>query len=399
MFSALVILLALATTGAVAQEPPLPTRNINVNNHAMRVWSEGLERRKPGQPVVILEGGVPGGLELWRPVFADIARLGPVLAYDRSGLGKSEFDGERPTVQHVATTLHALLDAAHIPPPYVLVGVSWGGIQIRGFASLYPTETVGLVYLDVTDYERTAEEVAIVIPASGRPATPAPLQLPAVTPPGTRAALEQVREYGSTEFAEIKALHVPSVPVAVLVGGTPPGPLPPNALTTNVNILRLMQIRHQAEWALSSPAGLLLVSTQAGHNVVQDVPALVLQAVKHVLDHIAVAPAATGAGAATPPAASTDAPVRVGSVQPPQKTKDVPPVYPPIAAASHVQGSVIVEVTIGPDGKVQDARVLRSIPLLDQAALDAVRQWEYTPTLLNGKPVPVRITAAVKFSP
>ena len=80
------------------------------------------------------------------------------------------------------------------------------------------------------------------------------------------------------------------------------------------------------------------------------------------------------------------------------KTKDVAPVYPPIAQSARVQGVVIIEAMIGPNGKVQDARVLRSIPLLDQAALDAVRQWEFTPTLLNGVPVPVIMTVTVQFT-
>jgi hypothetical protein len=99
--------------------------------------------------------------------------------------------------------------------------------------------------------------------------------------------LTQVSRYASTEFAEIRALRVGAeVPVAVVVGGRPPGPLPPKALTTNVNIMRLIQIRHQADWALSSRAGLLVVSSEVGHNVVEDDPGLVLQAVKHVLDHL-----------------------------------------------------------------------------------------------------------------
>jgi pimeloyl-ACP methyl ester carboxylesterase len=287
MLMPFVVALGLVTQ-LLAQTPGPATQSIRVNERMMRIWSDGMERRKPGQPVVILEGGIPGALESWQPVFADIGRLTPVLAYARSGLGKSEFDGEPPTVQHVANTLHALLTAAHIAPPYVMVGASWGGVCIRGFASLYPTEVVGLVYLDVSDYERTAEELATVIPPSGRPTSRPPMRLPADTPPGLKAALEQVQEYTSTEFADIRALKVPSsLPVAVLIAGTPPGPLPQNALTTNVNILRLMQIRHQADWALSSPTGLLLVSRQAGHNVVQDAPALVLQSVKHVLDHVA----------------------------------------------------------------------------------------------------------------
>jgi protein TonB len=63
-----------------------------------------------------------------------------------------------------------------------------------------------------------------------------------------------------------------------------------------------------------------------------------------------------------------------------------------------VQGVVILETLIGANGRVEDARILRSIPLLDQAALDAVRQWEFTPTLLNGNPVPVIMTTTIQFS-
>jgi TonB family protein len=92
-------------------------------------------------------------------------------------------------------------------------------------------------------------------------------------------------------------------------------------------------------------------------------------------------------------------PVRVGGpVSPPKKTKDVRAVYPPIAQSARVQGVVILEVTIGIDGRVQDAKVLRSIPMLDAAALDAVKQWEFTPTMLDGAPVPVMMTVTVNFT-
>ena len=96
-----------------------------------------------------------------------------------------------------------------------------------------------------------------------------------------------------------------------------------------------------------------------------------------------------------PPAA----PVRVGgNIKAPQKVKHVNPIYPPIAQSARVQGVVIIEATIGPDGAVKDAKVLRSIPLLDAAALDAVKQWQFTPTLLNGVPVPVIMTVTVQFT-
>ena len=93
------------------------------------------------------------------------------------------------------------------------------------------------------------------------------------------------------------------------------------------------------------------------------------------------------------------APLRVGGqIKPPTKIKDVKPVYPAIAQSARVSGVVMIEMTIGEDGKVTDAKVVRSIPVLDQAALDAVRQWEYTPTLLNGVPVPVVVTVTINFA-
>jgi protein TonB len=100
-----------------------------------------------------------------------------------------------------------------------------------------------------------------------------------------------------------------------------------------------------------------------------------------------------------PPPPPPQAPVRVGgNIKAPTKTKNVAPVYPPIAQSARVQGVVIIEATIGANGRVTEARVLRSIPLLDQAALDAVKQWQFTPTLLNGVPVPVIMTVTVNFT-
>ena len=76
---------------------------------------------------------------------------------------------------------------------------------------------------------------------------------------------------------------------------------------------------------------------------------------------------------------------------------NVDPRYPPVAQAARVQGVVILEAVIGPDGRVTDVKVLRSVPLLDEAAIEAVRQWTYTPTLLNGVAVPVIMTVTVNF--
>jgi protein TonB len=100
-----------------------------------------------------------------------------------------------------------------------------------------------------------------------------------------------------------------------------------------------------------------------------------------------------------PPPPVRQEPVRIGgTIRQPQKVHNVDPVYPAIAQAARVQGIVIIEATLSPDGRISNARILRSIPLLDEAALDAVRQWQYTPTMLNGMPVPVIMTITVMFT-
>ena len=103
---------------------------------------------------------------------------------------------------------------------------------------------------------------------------------------------------------------------------------------------------------------------------------------------------------APPPVAppSTGPVVVGGNIKAPTRTRYVPPQYPEIARSTRVEGVVIIEAIIGSNGKVEQARVLRSKPFLDEAALAAVRAWEYTPTLLNDKPVPVIMTVTVQFS-
>jgi TonB family protein len=92
------------------------------------------------------------------------------------------------------------------------------------------------------------------------------------------------------------------------------------------------------------------------------------------------------------------APVRVGGrVKEPTKLKDAKPVYPDEAKRDRIQGIVILECTISTEGKVTDIKVLRGVPELIDAAVEAVKQWEYTPTVLDGVTVPVIMTVTVNF--
>ena len=90
--------------------------------------------------------------------------------------------------------------------------------------------------------------------------------------------------------------------------------------------------------------------------------------------------------------------VRVGgAIREPRKLKHVSPVYPDIARQARVQGVVILECTIGHDGRVTHVTVLRGIPLLEAAAVDAVKEWVYAPTFVNGVPARVIMTVTVNF--
>jgi TonB family protein len=87
-----------------------------------------------------------------------------------------------------------------------------------------------------------------------------------------------------------------------------------------------------------------------------------------------------------------------GKLQEPTIVKRVPPVYPPIASSARVSGDVGVQIVLGADGRAKDAKIVKSIPLLDQAALDAVKQWEFTPLVLMGKPVATSMRVTVTFT-
>jgi protein TonB len=91
--------------------------------------------------------------------------------------------------------------------------------------------------------------------------------------------------------------------------------------------------------------------------------------------------------------------VRVGgAIKVPKKLRNVDPVYPRLAAIARVQGIVVLECLLSPEGRVADVKVVQGIPMLDEAAVQAVKQWLFTPTLFNGVPVPAIMTVNVRFA-
>ena len=149
-FAALILLLAAigATYEAIessgeAHEPP-PGRLVDVGGHKMHLDCEG-----QGAPTVILESGLWDDSIVWHNVQPEIAKLTRACSYDRAGLGYSDPRPDQvPDSHNIAQNLHMLLANARVRPPYVLVGHSLGGIHIRVYEDLYPSDVVGMVLVD-----------------------------------------------------------------------------------------------------------------------------------------------------------------------------------------------------------------------------------------------------------
>jgi pimeloyl-ACP methyl ester carboxylesterase len=270
---------------------------IPVDGHAMRVQTAGLETRVPGQPIVVFENGGGSSIESWGKVPGLVAGFSPVVVYDRSTVGRSEWDGEVGSPSHVAKTLRALLAAVGAEPPYILVGWSWGGDLNRYHAGLHPDDIAGLVYVDPAGHSPAAQLRVLAAIGDGEDAYV--------------AYLKAMREYSEKEgpAAQAEAEYImdsyerriepdyepaPAVPTTVILAGRPmvlsaaemeqaglEEPLPQFGLEYHAVDLR-DRIDRLSEWMLGAPEGLFIVASNRGHAVHQEDPDLVVDANRRV---------------------------------------------------------------------------------------------------------------------
>jgi len=269
-------------------------RLIQANGQQFNVLTKGLESRKVGTPIIIFENGMGMGLGNWNTVMDELAEELPILAYDRAGVNKSEKVYKMPTIKVVAENLKAILAALNIPPPYLLVGHSLGGVYIRGFAGFYPNDIAGLVFIDPADFTESKNDWNNIFRTLGlseqridemlqnRLYRPISIDSSRFGPSSEGAVLNELRK---TDFAEISQLPFPQVPTYFFVGGK--FEVPVERRSKEYDQERFFHIKNNSNmdrwkkliYATNKP-GALIYLTHTGHYIHRDDPRAVIENIK-----------------------------------------------------------------------------------------------------------------------
>lgn len=304
-----IVLFALATVGCGRIEsaspiagPAVPERYfVEVANRLIRVQTAGLDGREPGQVVVVFESGGGQNLYSWGSLLSEVAEFAPVLGYERPGVGLSEWDGLAPSPQHSNAVLHRLLQAMEVPPPYVLVGHSWGGVLIQYFADRYKDEVAGLIYLDPTDIRESPRDMmevaaAIRVPVELLEGRTDEVAL-ARAPPPSQAEWRAIRTLLDGDIDARMLPGIPSVPTVVINSDhwneKPPAQLLASMGDEKARAYQSMmwstRLERMNDLLPVEPAGSVIVADGAGHYVHVDAPELTVKVIREVVSQASTA--------------------------------------------------------------------------------------------------------------
>jgi pimeloyl-ACP methyl ester carboxylesterase len=222
-----------------------------------------------GSPTVVMDAGGYDSSETWNKVQPEIAKFARVCVYDRAGLGKSE---RRPSPsypsQEVVKDLYTLLANAHIAPPLVLVGHSFGGMNVRLYASQHPQEVVGMVLVDSVHEDEMDRWVAMMPPE--------------IKQRMTEADKAQLARLAISE-GQVRAAHWHSdIPLVALTHGVVnPGDYDIPSMAAKGEALRLEM---QEALARLSSRSKHIIAEKSGHYIQRDQPQLVIDSVRQVVE-------------------------------------------------------------------------------------------------------------------
>lgn len=252
--------------GAAAQEAatPLPgslgaATLYDIGGRKLALYCQG-----SGAPTVVFDAGLGNPAIAWAAVAPQIATRTSTCLWDRPGLGQSDGPIAQTSGETVAD-LHALLAAAAVPPPYLLVGHSYGGLNVQLFAATYPEEVVGLVLVDALheDYLQRLREVE-------------PVQTDSLAA-FVNQSPEPVDIAGSS--AQLHAAGpLPDLPAVVIVRGLPAFPPENPTIATEMLWLEL-----QRDLASRLPRAELVAAADSPHDIPVEQPQVVIAAIEQVL--------------------------------------------------------------------------------------------------------------------
>jgi pimeloyl-ACP methyl ester carboxylesterase len=260
---------------ACAPEPKSPSVGPAFTDGVVPVGTLKLHLHCEGQgsPLIVFESGSGDDGTVWRWLQRDLAKLTRACAYDRAGLGNSE-PGQKPrTSQQMADELYALLEAAHQPAPYVLVGHSAGGLNVRLFASRYASEVAGMVLVDVVSSAYQSRFMSLLPPE----------------------VLERIKrrmrkipdgwEFDSFVESLNQVASAPAlgdIPLVVLSAGQSEPPQPGVSDELHARLLAI-ENEMQAELSQLSTNSARVVAPKSGHYIQWDAPALVVESITEVV--------------------------------------------------------------------------------------------------------------------
>jgi pimeloyl-ACP methyl ester carboxylesterase len=260
----------IAFASVASAQSVFTDRTFEVSGLSLHIRCAG--ERKPGSPLVVLEAGAGNSADTWRDVHAPIAQFARACAYDRPGRGSSASPAAALAADAYVPLLSDLLKAAGEQGPYVLVGHSIGGVLAALFANRHPSDVAGMVLVDSSHEQQIKRFSALPapVPPVGAAAPPRPAGMPPPEPlpiPGLIELLSAQPWRGA-------------IPLVVLTRGIPsPPPGDPNPAARNAIWLDL-----QRDWSTRSPKGRQIVAAKSGHYIHNDEPALVIDAVKSVVE-------------------------------------------------------------------------------------------------------------------